>query len=100
MIVRFSVETAGNRAESTIVTTFTTTGNTRVYIRHEGRQGKTASTHIIVTLTAFRLCRDVIKLLGRCDTRVMAGGTITAHYIQIMNKSASECTKADVDVVA
>ena len=96
----FSVEIAGNRAESTIVTTFTTTGNARMYTRHECRQCKTTGTHIIVTLTAFSLCRDMIKRLGRCDTRVMAGCTITAHYIQIMYKCSSECTKAAVDVVA
>ena len=96
----FSVEIAGNRAESTIVTTFTTTGNARMYIRHECRQCKTTGTHVIVTLTTFSLCRDMIKLLGHCDTGVMAGCTITAHYIQIMNKSASERTEAAVDVVA
>ena len=96
----FSVEIAGNRAESTIVTTFTATGNARMYIRHECRQCKTTGTHVIVTLTTFSLCRDMIKLLGHCDTGVMAGCTITAHYIQIMNKSASECTKAAVNVVA
>lgn len=100
MSERFSVEIAGNRAESTIVTTFTTTSNARMYIRHEGRQCKTACTHVTVTYAAFSLCRDVIRLLGCCDTGVMAGCTITAHYIQIMNKSAGERTKAAVDVVA
>ena len=97
---RFSVEITGDRAESTIVTTFTTIGNARMYTGHECRQCKTAATHVIVTLTAFSLCRDVIELLGHCDTRVMAGCTITAHDIQIMNKSASECTEAAVDAVA
>ena len=90
----FSVEIAGKRAESTIVTTFTTAANARMYTRHECRQCKTAGTHVIVTLTAFSLCRDMIKRLGRCDTRVMAGCTITAHDIQMMYKCARECTEA------
>ena len=97
---RFSIEIAGDRAESTIVTTFTTISNARMYIRHECRQRKPASAHVIVTLTAFSLCRDVINLFGHCDTRVMAGCTITAHDIQIMYKCASECTKAVIDGVA
>jgi len=46
-----------------------------------------------VTLTALSLRRDMIYLLGRCNTRVMAGCTITAHNNRIMNKSAGECNK-------
>ncbi len=50
-----------------------------------------------MTDAAFNLCRDVINLLGRCNTRVVAGRTITAHNnILTMHKSASECTKAVV----
>jgi len=35
----------------------------------------------------------MINLLRRCNTRVMAGRTVIAHYIIIMEKSARECNK-------
>ena len=50
--------------------------------------------------TSFNLCRDVINLLGRCNARVVAGGAIAAHYVRVMGKSARECIKAVVDIVA
>ena len=50
--------------------------------------------------TAFNLCWDVIKLPGQCNTGVMAGCTITAHYSHVVDKSVDECSKADVNGVA
>ena len=52
-----------------------------------------------MTDAAFILCRDVINLLGRCNTGVMAGCAIAAYYVRVMDKSARECTKAVVDSV-
>ena len=53
-----------------------------------------------MTGAAFSLCRDVINLLRRCNTGVVAGCTIAAHYVRVMDKSTRECTKAVVDSVA
>ena len=52
-----------------------------------------------MTGAAFNLCRDVINLLRRCNTRVVTGRAIAVHNSRVMHKSASECTKAVVDSV-
>ena len=52
-----------------------------------------------MTDAAFNLCRYVINLLERCNTRVVAGRTITAHNnVLTMHKSASEAIKGACSV--
>lgn len=82
------------------MTAFTSTANAWMYVSQKCSRGKTATIRVIVTHAAFILRRNVIKLLRRCNTRVMTGRTIAAHYIQIMDKRAGEGTKTVVDDVA
>ena len=42
----------------------------------------------------------MINFPGQCNTGVVAGRAIAAHYVRVMDKSARECTKAVVDSVA
>ena len=91
MAVWFSVEISRDRAELTIVATFTTTANARMIISKKCRRCKTAGNGgVIVTLTAFSLRRDMIKLLGRCNTGVMAGRTIVVNDSRIMVEGVSK----------
>jgi hypothetical protein len=81
MITWFSVETAGDRAESTIVTTFTTTGNARM---NRAERCRCKQGRGIVADTALSLRRDMINDLGRCDTGGMAGCAIAGIYTQVV----------------
>ena len=88
MACRLKQIRVGNK--STGMTTFTPTVDARMYSSQKCSRYKTTTTRVIVAHTAFSLCRDVINLLRQCNTGVMAGRTITAHYIHIMVKSTSE----------
>ncbi len=79
------------------VTAFTATANSRVYTRQEVRGHKAASACVIVAHAALTLGRNVIDLLGCCDTGVMAGCTIATYDIQIMHKGTCEGAEAVVD---
>jgi len=81
------------------MTAFTATNDARMNCSQECRRYETTYIRVTVTHAAFSLCRDVVNLLRRCNTRVMAGRTIAAHYITIMDKSARESIKG-VGIVA
>ena len=73
------------------MTAFAATCNTWVNRAYKcRRRSKTADSCIIVTLTAFCLCRDVIYFLRRCNTRVMTGRTIVVNDSRIMVEAASK----------
>ncbi len=47
----------------------------------------------IVTDAALLICRNVINNLGRCDTCVVAGGTIVGVYAQVIKGYARKAGK-------
>ena len=96
MIAWFSVETAGDRAESTIVTTFTTTSNAPMNRAHERCRRKQGRG--IVADTALTLCRDMISMLGRRYTRVVTGCTIVVVNAKVIKADTRKGRKVVSDV--
>lgn len=85
------------RKEFAGMTTLATTIDARMSRNQERGRGKRDSG--VVTYTAFGLRRNVVDLLRRGDTGVVAGCTVVGIYTQVVERDTRKAREV-VDVVA
>ena len=88
MAWRLKGEWIGNKP--TDMAPFAATVNARMYSSQEGRRCKTTTVRIIVTDTAFILCRDMIRRLAYGTKQHIIGIAIMAAFTVVSDARVNE----------